>query len=195
MAKLHFECGVMNSGKSLRLIATAHNYRERGMNVLIMKSAIDTRDGVNRCIIKSRAGAEVDGVWIEADDNVYSQVLACMEIMQQPLHAILIDEVQFLSVEQIEQLQHITMRLNIPVICYGLKTDFKGNLFPAVAKLLAICDEIEMTKSLCWCGKLAKQNARIHNGKIIKHGDVVDVGGNDKYIALCNRHYYEEKLG
>lgn len=193
MAKLHFKYGTMNSGKSLALIATNHNYNSRGMNTLILKPVIDTREG-SKCIIKSRAGAEIEANWIYEESNLFNKVVKYLDKIKKPLHAILIDEVQFLSVEQINQLQKIVMELNIPVLCYGLKTDFKGDLFPAVAKLLAICDDIETTRTVCWCGRLAKQNARVRNGKVVKTGEIVEIGGNDKYIALCNKHFYKNQL-
>lgn len=195
MAKLHFKHGTMGSGKSLDLIRVAYNYRERGMNIIVMKPIVDDRDGCNRCIIKSRTGAEIEGYWIYTDNDIFKKVYKYIEVINKPLHAILIDEVQFLSVEQIEQLQKVVMELHIPVICYGLKNDFKGDLFPATAKLLAVCDDIETTRTLCWCGKLAKQNARVDNGTIIKTGEVIDIGGNEKYISLCNKHFYHGQLG
>lgn len=193
MAKLHFKYGVMSSGKSLSLISTNYNYTSRGMNTLIMKPIVDTREG-SECVVRSRTGAEVEAYWVYEHNNLFKKVSTYIETTKTPLHAVLIDEVQFLTVEQINQLQQIVMELNIPVLCYGLKTDFQGNLFPAVAKLLAICDDVEATRTVCWCGRLARQNARVCDGKVIKVGEIVDIGGNDKYIALCNKHFYNNQL-
>ncbi|MBY6838690.1 thymidine kinase [Clostridium botulinum] len=193
MAKLYFKYGTMGSGKTHELIRVCYNYSERGMNVITLKPCLDTRDGTNECIIKSRTGSQVKADWINLDDNIF-KIIKCY-IDKFKLDAILIDEVQFLTEKQIEQLQQIVIELDIPVICYGLKTNFKGYLFPAITRLLALCDSAEEIKSLCHCGKLAKQNARVINGQIVTDGEIVVMGGNDKYISLCNKCYYEKNLG
>lgn len=193
MAKLYYKYGTMAGGKTLDLIRCAFNYSERGMNVITLKPCLDTRDGINECIIKSRTGSQIKADWINLDDNIF-KIIKCY-IDKFKLDAILIDEVQFLSENQIEQLQQIAIELNIPVICYGLKTNFKGYLFPAITRLLDLCDSVEEIKSLCHCGKLAKQNARIVDGKIVTDGKTIDIGGNEKYISLCNKCYHEKNLG
>lgn len=193
MAKLYYKYGTMAGGKTLDLIRCAYNYKERGMNVITLKSIIDTREGMSECIIKSRTGSQIKANWINLTDNIFE--IVNNYIGKTKLDAVLIDEVQFLKDEQIEQLQKIAIELDIPVVCYGLKTDFKGYLFPAISRLLALCDSVEEIKSLCHCGKLAKQNAKIIDGQIITDGETIQVGGNEKYISLCNKCYYEKNLG
>ena len=161
MAKLHFIYSVMNSGKSLRLLSTAHDFDEKNIPILVIKPSIDTRDGVD--IIKSRAGLE--GIkWV------------------------LVDECQFLTEEQVDQLSDIVDFLNINVICYGLRTDFKSKLFPASKRLLELADGIEEIKSSCQCGNKASINARFNSeGKIITEGNQILVGGDDLYHAMCRK--------
>lgn len=190
MAKLHFINGVMGSGKSLDLIRVAYNYKERGMNALVFKPIIDTRDGVKECVIASRTGAACKATWIKEEDNLYDKIENCGAI-----DAVIIDEVQFLTCEQIMQLSDIVTKLNIPVLAYGLKNNFKGELFDSIKVLLAYCDEVRSVIGLCWCGKRANHNARVVDGAIVKHGEEIQVGGNESYIALCNKHFKEGELG
>lgn len=189
MAKLHFINGVMGSGKSLDLIRVAYNYKERGMNILIFKPIIDTRDGLEDCIISSRTGASCNAEWIYENTEIDFKVAMYLEHME--IDAIIVDEVQFLTNEQIMQLSDIVTRLNIPVLAYGLKTNFKGELFEPIKILLAYCDEVRSVIGLCWCGKRANHNARVVEGNIIKYGKEIQIGGNEKYVALCNKHFKE----
>ena len=193
MAKLHFINGVMGSGKSLDLIRVAYNYKERGMNVLVFKPIVDTRDGIEDCIISSRTGASCNAEWIYEDTEIDFKVAMYLEHME--IDAIIVDEVQFLTNEQIMQLSDIVTRFNIPVLAYGLKNNFKGELFEPIKTLLAYCDEVRSVIGLCWCGKRANHNARLVDGVIVKHGEEIQVGGNESYIYLCNKHFKEENLG
>lgn len=193
MAKLHFINGVMGSGKSLDLIRVAYNYKERGMNVLVFKPIVDTRDGIEDCIISSRTGVSCNAEWIYEDTEIDFKVAMYLEHME--IDAIIVDEVQFLTNEQIMQLSDIVTRFNIPVLAYGLKNNFKGELFEPIKTLLAYCDEVRSVIGLCWCGKRANHNARLVDGVIVKHGEEIQVGGNESYISLCNKHFKEENLG
>ena len=193
MAKLHFINGVMGSGKSLDLIRVAYNYKERGMNVLVFKPIVDTRDGIEDCIISSRTGVSCNAEWIYEDTEIDFKVAMYLEHME--IDAIIVDEVQFLTNEQIMQLSDIVTRFNIPVLAYGLKNNFKGELFEPIKTLLAYCDEVRSVIGLCWCGKRANHNARLVDGVIVKHGEEIQVGGNESYIYLCNKHFKEENLG
>lgn len=194
MAKLHFINGVMGSGKSLDLIRVAYNYKERGMEVLVFKPVIDTRDGVEECIISSRTGASCKAEWIYENTNICDKVSMYLEDKKK-VDVIIIDEVQFLTNEQIMQLSDIVTSLNIPVLTYGLKNNFKGELFEPIKVLLAYCDEVRSVIGLCWCGKRANHNARVIDGVIVKQGDEIQVGGNESYTALCNKHFKENNLG
>lgn len=169
MAKLYFKTGTMGSGKSRDLRRTAFNYIERGMNILTFKPILDDRDGLKDCYITSRDGDKIEADWIYEGDNIFNLVKET--IREKEISAIIIDEVQFLNETQIEQLQEIVLELSIPVLAYGLKTDFRGYLFPSIARLLAICDDVEEIRSICFCGKKATQNARIINGKVAKEGE------------------------
>ena len=193
MAKLHFINGVMGSRKSLDLIRVAYNYKERGMNVLVFKPIVDTRDGIEDCIISSRTGVSCNAEWSYEDTEIDFKVAMYLEHME--IDAIIVDEVQFLTNEQIMQLSDIVTRFNIPVLAYGLKNNFKGELFEPIKTLLAYCDEVRSVIGLCWCGKRANHNARLVDGVIVKHGEEIQVGGNESYISLCNKHFKEETLG
>ena len=193
MAKLYFKTGTMGGGKSLDLIRTAYNYKERGMNVLVFKPIVDTRDGIEDCVISSRTGASCNAEWIYEDTEIDFKVAMYLEHME--IDAIIVDEVQFLTNEQIMQLSDIVTRFNIPVLAYGLKNNFKGELFEPIKTLLAYCDEVRSVIGLCWCGKRANHNARLVDGVIVKHGEEIQVGGNESYISLCNKHFKEENLG
>lgn len=193
MAKLHFINGVMGSGKSLDLIRTAYNYKERGMNVLVFKPIVDTRDGIEDCVISSRTGASCNAEWIKENDNIL--IVTKMFTSYANVDAVIVDEVQFLTNEQIMQLSDIVTELGIPVLAYGLKNNFKGELFEPIKTLLAYCDEVRSVIGLCWCGKRANHNARLVDGVIVKHGEEIQVGGNESYISLCNKHFKEENLG
>ena len=197
MAKLYFRYGVMGSGKTIDLLKTSYNYKERGQKTLILTSIVDDRYGNG--IVKSRIGLEEPAISISNNDSILEIFkLSCIEIRDNMsfinIGCILIDEVQFFNEKQIIELGDIVDLYNITVIAYGLKNDFKQDLFPGSKTLLSICDIIENISSICWCGKKATVNARINNGKIIYTGEQVLIGENDKYISLCRKHFKEEKL-
>ncbi len=191
MAKLYFKTGAMGCGKSLDLIRAVYNYRERGMEVVVFKPSVDTRDGVTDCKVKSRTGAEIDARWIEKQDDVN---LLLSDYNVQNIKAVFIDESQFLSEKQVDELQKICYNLNIPVICYGLKLDFKSRLFEGSKRLIELADDVQELIGICHCGARAKQNAKVVNGKMITHGDVVEIGGNELYVGVCNKCYFKGRV-
>lgn len=184
MAKLYYRYGAMGSSKTANALMVKYNYEERGQKVLLAKPAVDTRDGER--IIKSRCGLESPCVLFdEISENMLSGY-SC----------VIVDEAQFLTKEQVNFIIHIVDTLNIPVVCYGLRADFKGNLFEGSAALLASADTIEEVKTICWCGKKATYNARFDSkGNVVKTGAQVVLGANDKYIGLCRKHWAEGDLG
>ena len=178
MAKLHFRYGPMGSSKTAQVLMTRFNYLERGRKVLLMKPATDTRDGVTT--IRSRIGLEADAIVIHPGDEI------SVYMAKHDADVIIVDESQFLNTEQVIQLRDIVSKYNIPVMCYGLRTDFKGKLFEGSKALFELADEIQEIPSICDCGGKAIINARFDcNGHIITDGNVVDLGGNEKYKAVC----------
>lgn len=185
MAKLYFYYGAMGSSKSANALMAEYNYRERGQKVLLAKTNLDTRDGVHT--IRSRIGLERECVLL-------SDICAMPEEEIQKYDAVIVDEIQFAKKEQIDFLARIVDELNVPVMCYGLRTDFQLNLFEGSARLLAIADEIKEIKTVCWCGKKAICNARYNRNGIVRTGEQIMLGANDEYIALCRKHFLEGKL-
>lgn len=183
MAKLYFFYGAMNSGKTTRILQCAHNYEEQGMNPIIMKPGVDTKE--NNYII-SRIGAKrkVDFI-IKKNENIYDLIVE----KYTNVDLFIVDEAQFLSEKQVNQLMDIVIDLNIPVMCYGLRTDFKGNSFPGARRLLDIAHELEEIKTICECGKKAMFNVRMIDGKVQTEGDSVAIDGEDKvtYTVACPR--------
>lgn len=185
MAKLYFYYGAMGSSKTANALMTEYNYAERGQKALLAKTNVDTRDGVYT--IKSRIGLEKQCVLL-------SEICTMDEEVLKGYDAIIVDEIQFATVEQIDFLAHIVDDLNVPVICYGLRSDFQLNLFEGSKRLLAIADEIKEVKTVCWCGRKATCNARYNKYGIVREGSQVMLGANDEYIALCRKHFLEGKL-
>lgn len=186
MAKLYFRYGAMNAGKTTQLLQVKYNYEERGQKVLLLKPAVDNRHGVGK--IKSRIGLESDAEEINQDTNLLDL------LKDKEVNCVIIDEAQFLSRDQVLQLCSIVDDRNIPVIAYGLRTDFKGDLFPGSQALLSFADSIEELKTICWCGKKATMNARLLNGKPVYEGAQIQIGGNESYISLCRKHWREGKI-
>ena len=188
MAKLYFYYSAMNAGKSTVLLQSSYNYHERGMRTLLFVPAIDTRAGLGR--IKSRIGLEADALPLPADENIFEHVKSAHAA--QPVACVLVDEAQFLTRSQVEQLTDITDSLHIPVLCYGLRTDFQAQLFPGSAALLALADNLTELKTICHCGRKATMNLRVGpDGRGVKEGAQVEIGGNDRYVAMCRRHFKE----
>lgn len=185
MAKLYFYYGAMGSSKTANALMAEYNYLERGQKVLLAKTGIDTRDGVN--IIRSRIGLQKECVLLEAVCEMSDEEL-------KSYNAVIVDEIQFAKREQIDFLAHVVDDLNVPVLCYGLRSDFQLNLFEGSERLLAIADEIKEVKTVCWCGKKAICNARYNKHGIVRSGAQVMLGANDEYIALCRKHFLEGKL-
>lgn len=191
MSKLYYYHGTMGCSKSLRLLAAAHDFDEKNIPIIVLKPSADTRDGKN--VIKSRAGLERECISIEPNINIFDVIsefdrLREYEYSDKKLKWIFVDECQFLTEEQVDQLSDIVDFLDINVICYGLRTDFKSKLFPASKRLFEIADEIHEVKSSCACGSKASINARFSkDGKIITEGSQILVGGNDLYHAICRK--------
>ena len=186
MAKLYFKYGAMGSSKTAQALIAKFNYEERGMRVWLIKPSVDSRDGIGA--VRSRIGLEAP---CRMAEDLIDGLLAGTE---GPFDCIILDEVQFLAPEYIDKLTVVVDGLNIPVICYGLKTDFQSHLFPGSARLFELADEVEEIATICWCGKKARFNARIVDGKVIREGPQVQLGGNESYIALCRRHYMSGEL-
>src|SRR6185369_3697863 len=177
---------AMNAGKSTVLLQSSYNYHERGMRTMLFTPAIDTRAGPG--LIKSRIGLEATAMVLPADENILAHVKAAHAA--QPVACVLVDEAQFLTRVQIEQCTEIADQLRIPVLCYGLRTDFQAQLFPGSAALLALADDLIELKTVCHCGRKATMNLRVGpDGRAVKEGAQVEIGGNDRYVAMCRRHY------
>ena len=184
MAKLYFRYGAMGSSKSANALMVWYNYRERGQEALLVKPRVDQRDGDR--VVKSRMGLSYPCIYFHELNDATAARHAC----------IIVDEAQFLSKKEVRYLVHLVDDLDIPVICYGLRADFKGELFPGSAELLVMADKIEEVKTICWCGRKATFNARFdEEGNVLKEGAQVVLGSNDKYIGLCRRHWTEGNLG
>ena len=188
MAKLFFRYGAMNSGKTTILLQTAHNYEERGMKVLIIKPKIDSK-GEDYIVSRIGLKRQVDHL-IEAGENVFTYI----KEHDEDVKCVLVDEAQFLESIQVDELMQVVVRLNIPVICYGLRTDFRTNGFPGATRLLEIAHTIEEMKTICACGRKAMFNGRKINGKFIFDGEQVAIDGEDKitYESLCPHCYYDK---
>ena len=188
MAQLYFYYSSMNAGKSTALLQSAYNYEERDMRPFIMSAALDDRYGLGK--VTSRIGLEAEAQLFNAKDDLYT--ILKIENLKKPLDCILIDESQFLSREQVKQLTLVVDQLNIPVLCYGIRTDFRGELFPGSQYLLAWADKLVELKTVCYCGRKATMVVRMDgDGMVIKDGDQVVIGGNDQYQSLCRRHFSE----
>lgn len=189
MAKLYFNFATMNAGKSTMLLQASYNYQERGMNTMLFTAAFDDRAGTRK--IASRIGLEQMANTFDADSDLFADVDARLE--KSPLHCVFVDEAQFLTDEQVWQLGRVVDRMNVPVMCYGLRTDFQGKLFPGSQALLAIADELREVRTICRCGRKATMVVRLGpDGKVAQDGAQVEIGGNDKYVSLCRRHWEEE---
>ena len=187
MAKLYFRYGAMGSSKTAQALITNFNYHEKGRNTLLLKPSIDTRDGAD--IIRSRIGIEAVAEIIRPEDNICDIYLS--NIVAGKYSVIITDESQFFTPEQVDQLRHIVDFYDIPVVCYGLRTDFKTKFFPGSRRLMEIADSIAEVKTICGCGNKAIFNARVNSsGKIITAGKQVELGGNERYIGLCSKCYH-----
>ncbi|MGX7352744.1 thymidine kinase [Enterococcus canis] len=184
MAQLFFKYGAMNSGKTIEILKVAHNYEEQNKPVVIMTSGLDTRDGVG--YVSSRIGLKREAIPIFAETDVYALIAA----LPATPYCILIDEAQFLSKQHVDAFARIVDELNIPVMAFGLKNDFRNELFEGSKYLLLYADKIEELKTICWfCHKKATMNLHYIDGKPVYEGDQIQIGGNEAYYPVCRRHY------
>lgn len=186
MAKLYFRYGAMGSSKTANALMVHYNYIERGSNAVLLKPQLENRDGEK--IIKSRIGLESECCYVE---DFITEIGTNWDAAKK-YDAVIVDECQFLSAEQVDWLSDLVDFAEIPVICYGLRTDFQSKFFTGSKRLMEIADKIEEIKTVCWCGRKAAINARISDGKIVRNGEQVMMGGNESYIAICRKHF---KLG
>ena len=186
MAKLYFSYSAMNAGKSTILLQASHNYQERGMGTLLLTARLDDRDGKGK--IGSRIGLQADAEMFDETTDIFALAEGMSE--DSDIACIMVDEAQFLTVAQVWQLSAIADELSIPVMCYGLRTDFQGQLFDGSATLLAIADVLREIRTICHCGRKATMVVRQdEHGKPIRDGAQIDIGGNDKYVSLCRKHW------
>lgn len=186
MAKLYFKYGAMGSSKSANALITKFNYEERGMKVRLIKPSVDDRDGVEH--IRSRIGLDAIARVVRPEDSIFELLRG-----DEKIDVIIADECQFLTPAQIDELREIVDRWEIPVLCFGLRTDFLTHLFPGSRRLFEVADSITEIKTICSCGSKAIVNARIDSdGRIVTEGDQVMLGGNDSYIAMCHRCWAEK---
>ncbi len=183
MAKLYFRYGAMGSSKTANAVMVQYNYQERGRKVLMLKPKLENRDGAT--IVRSRCGLEAQCRFVEELEEISLDGIEC----------VIVDESHFLTAEQVKQLVDIVDERDIPVICYGLRSDFRGELFEGSRELLRWADTIEEIKTICWCGRKATFNARVQNGHIVREGEQIMMGGNSAYVSLCRRHWREGNLG
>jgi thymidine kinase len=188
MAKLYFHYSTMNAGKSTLLLQASHNYHERGMQSYLLTARFDNRAGEGT--IGSRIGLHSKADTFDASDDLFEKLR--VRLTQGDCACVFIDEAQFLTHDQVWQLARAVDDLGVPVMCYGLRVDFQGNLFPGSATLLALADEMREIRTICHCGKKATMVVRLGaDGKPAKSGDQVQIGGNETYVSLCRRHWRE----
>ncbi|SQD76875.1 thymidine kinase [Moritella yayanosii] len=186
MASLHFKFAAMNSGKSTQLIQAHFNYIERGMYPLAMTPECDSRYG--KGVIGARVGLKLEVEVFEKDTNLFTTVSTRLE--NKKIDVFIIDEGQFLTREQVYQLANVVDQLHIPVLVYGLKTDFKLEMFEGSYHLMCLADKVEELKTICWCGNKAHMNARVSDiGVVLREGEQVEIGGNELYVSLCRKHF------
>ncbi len=189
MAKLYFYYASMNAGKSTTLLQASFNYRERGMHTMLFTAAIDDRYRAG--VITSRIGLEADAHMFDPETDMREAIAA--EHNQRPLACVLVDEAQFLSKRQVFDLARVADEMGIPVLAYGLRTDFRAELFEGSAHLLALADTLVELKAVCACGRKATMNLRVDaEGRPVRDGAQTEIGGNDRYVALCRRHFMAE---
>ena len=187
MASLYFNYGVMGSSKSANALMTHFNYIERGQQPLMVKPRKDTRDSEK--VVSSRIGINCPCIY-------FDELVECTDECIRNYDCIIVDEVQFLSEKDIDFLSYIVDTLEVPVVCYGLRTDFKGRLFSGSKRLFEVADKISEVKTVCWCGRKAIMNARFdNNGNVLKHGEQIQIGANECYTGLCRKHWELGDLG
>jgi len=189
MAKLYFYYSSMNAGKSTALLQSSYNYKERGMNTLVLAPQLDDRFGVGK--VTSRIGIETPATTFQKNTDLFALIEA--RNAEEPLHCVLIDEAQFLTREQVFALGEVTDKLRIPVLAYGLRTDFQGEPFEGSKYLLAWADNLKELKAICHCGSKATMVVRLDaSGSAVTKGSQVEIGGNDRYVSMCRKHFKEK---
>lgn len=191
MAQLYYRYSTMNAGKSIELIKVAYNYEERGKRVLVLVPSIDDRYG--KGIVSSRIGVSREATMVNEETNLLK--LFMEENEKQAIDCVLVDECQFLLKHHVQELVEIVDSYDTPVLAYGLKNDFRNELFEGSYYMLIYADKIEEIKTICWCGRKATMVARIVDGKFVKTGEQIVIGGNDMYVSLCRKHYNDGRLG
>jgi thymidine kinase len=187
VAKLYFYYSTMNAGKSTSLLQSSHNYREPGMRTLVFTAAVDYRGGGR---VHSRIGLSSEARQFAPDSGLHREISAAHA--QERVSCVLLDEAQFLKRKQVDDLAMVVDRVGIPVLCYGLRTDFRGELFEGSARLLALADELHELKTICHCGRKATMVVRVGaGGAVEREGAQVEIGGNERYVSLCRRHWFE----
>ena len=194
MAKLYFRYGAMGSSKTANALMVWYNYKEKGQTAVLLKPRTDTRDGER--VIRSRIGLAESCLYadefLKDMDDPRSTTRACLK--ERSYAAVIVDEAQFLSASQIDRLSDIVDDFNIPVLCYGLRTDFTSHLFEGSKRLMEIADVIEEVPTVCWCGRRAHYNTRIKDGKVVRTGEQIMLGGNETYVSLCRKHFKEGRI-
>ena len=190
MAQLYYRYSTMNAGKSIEVIKVAYNYEERGTRAWLLVPAIDDRYGQG--VITSRVGLQREATIVNDATNILE--LFMEENKKQPIDCVIIDECQFLRKHHVQELVEIVDSFNVPVLAYGLKNDFRNELFEGSYYMLVYADKIEEIKTICWCGRKATMVARVVDGKFVKQGEQIVVGGNDMYVSLCRKHYNDGRL-
>ena len=191
MAQLYYRYSTMNAGKSIEVIKVAYNYEERGKRVLALIPGIDDRYG--KGVITSRVGLQREATIVNEDTNILEVFMR--ENSRESVDCVVVDECQFLRKHHVEELVEIVDSFNIPVLAYGLKNDFRNELFEGSYYMLIYADKIEEIKTICWCGRKATMVARVMDDKIVKSGEQIMVGGNEMYVSLCRKHYNEGRIG
>ncbi|MCL4137232.1 UNVERIFIED_CONTAM: hypothetical protein GTU68_000418 [Idotea baltica] len=189
MAKLYFYYSSMNAGKSTALLQSSYNYKERGMNTLILAPSLDDRYGTGK--VTSRIGIDAEATIFQKQDDLYALIGDANR--KEKLHCVMIDEAQFLTRDQVFALGEVTDKLGVPVLAYGLRTDFQGEPFEGSKYLLAWSDNLNELKAICHCGSKATMVLRLDSeGKVVTEGSQVEIGGNDRYISMCRKHFKQE---
>ena len=191
MAQLYYRYSTMNAGKSIELIKVAYNYEERGKNVMTLIPSTDNRYGTG--VITSRIGVQRQATIVGDETNILE--LFMRENEKHKIDCVLLDECQFLKKHHVQELVEIVDSFDVPVLAYGLKNDFRNELFEGSYYMLIYADKIEEIKTICWCGRKATMVARIVDGQFVKQGQQIMVGGNDLYVSLCRKHYNDGRLG
>jgi thymidine kinase len=189
MAKLYFYYSSMNAGKSTALLQSSYNYHERGMRTLLLAPELDNRYGAGK--VTSRIGIEAEATTFRNEDDLFEVIEK--RLAEEPVHCVLVDEAQFLTKDQVFQLSEITDKLNVPVLAYGLRTDFQGEPFEGSKYLLAWSDNLKELKAICHCGSKATMVVRFDgDGNAVTEGSQIEIGGNDRYVSMCRKHFKEK---